>query len=53
MKITTIGGIRRRGALMLGAAGAASLATPALGQAPFPNRPIRLICPWMLIATEN
>lgn len=46
MNITPKGGIRRRGALMLGAAGAVSLATPAIGQAQFPNRPIRLICPW-------
>jgi tripartite-type tricarboxylate transporter receptor subunit TctC len=46
MTITRVGGIGRRGAFMLGAAGAASLATPALGQGQFPNRPIRLICPW-------
>jgi tripartite-type tricarboxylate transporter receptor subunit TctC len=46
MNITTKGGMRRRGALMLGAAGAVSLATPAIGQGQFPNRPIRLICPW-------
>ncbi|MBB3897454.1 tripartite tricarboxylate transporter substrate binding protein [Roseococcus suduntuyensis] len=46
MTIIRAGGISRRGTFMLGAAGAASLATPAIGQSPFPNRPIRLICPW-------
>lgn len=46
MTIIRAGGIGRRGTFLLGAAGAASLATPAIGQAPFPNRPIRLICPW-------
>ena len=41
--------IGRRGALALGAAtlGAATLATPALAQAGFPNRPIRLVVPWL------
>ncbi|WP_270938625.1 Bug family tripartite tricarboxylate transporter substrate binding protein [Falsiroseomonas oryzae] len=28
------------------AAGAASLATPAIAQAPWPNRPVRVIVPW-------
>ncbi|WP_270937356.1 Bug family tripartite tricarboxylate transporter substrate binding protein [Falsiroseomonas oryzae] len=36
-------GIRRR---LLLAAGAAGLATPALAQAPWPNRPIRMIIPF-------
>ncbi len=35
--------ITRRSTLALGAA---ALATPAIGQARFPDRPIRLICPW-------
>ena len=35
--------ITRRGAL---AAGAALLATPALAQARWPNRPIQLLVPW-------
>ncbi|WP_421993750.1 Bug family tripartite tricarboxylate transporter substrate binding protein [Roseococcus sp.] len=33
-----------RRALLAGAA--ATLATPALGQAPWPNRPVRMIVPW-------
>ncbi|MFC7475846.1 tripartite tricarboxylate transporter substrate binding protein [Dankookia sp. GCM10030260] len=36
--------IGRRGALALGAA---ALASPALAQAGFPNRPIRMIVPWL------
>src|SRR4051812_17663591 len=36
--------IGRRGALALGAA---TLAAPALAQAGFPNRPIRLVVPWL------
>jgi tripartite-type tricarboxylate transporter receptor subunit TctC len=41
--------IGRRGALALGAAtlATAALATPALAQAGFPNRPIRLVVPWL------
>ena len=39
--IPTIG---RRAALALGAA---TLATPAVAQAGFPNRPIRLVVPWL------
>lgn len=35
--------ITRRATLALGAA---TLAAPAIGQARFPNRPIRLVCPW-------
>lgn len=35
--------ITRRATLALGAA---TLAAPAIGQARFPDRPIRLICPW-------
>jgi tripartite-type tricarboxylate transporter receptor subunit TctC len=35
--------ITRRTSLALGAA---ALATPAIGQTRFPDRPIRLICPW-------
>jgi tripartite-type tricarboxylate transporter receptor subunit TctC len=39
--------IHRRGTLHAVAAGAASLALPALAQAPaFPTRPIKFICPW-------
>ncbi len=38
---------RRRQFLQAGSAAAASLALPALAQAQnFPNRPIKLICPW-------
>ena len=36
--------LTRRAALVAGAAGL--LARPALGQAPYPNRPIRVVTPW-------
>ncbi len=42
--IPTIG---RRGLLALGPALASPLAAPAVAQAGFPNRPIRLVIPWL------
>lgn len=49
MSIAKHGLLPRRSALILGGAAAtlaAPLAAPAIGQEVFPNRPIRMICPW-------